>query len=294
MDIESIQQERDAGSGLTALLSTFKPSQTALLVLTGVLGYLIASRGRVEISLLLVCVALLLAVAGTTGLNMFFDRDIDSMMFRTKNRALPAGVVSPPAALFISIGLVVPGVLLAAGINLLCGLAVLSGVVIDLLLYTVLLKRKTVFSVSIGGIAGGMPTLAGYVARSGRIDLLSVSLVLLITLWSMAHIWLIASYYVEDYRRASIPMLPAIVGAEKGVAASIGVILLIDGVVLGMHLTGNCALWAFLCSLALSIPSVYFACGYLRTHRRDDIRRAYVSLSPYLGLMMTLLLLFRL
>jgi protoheme IX farnesyltransferase len=215
-------------------------------------------------------------------------------MFRTKNRALPAEHISPPAALFTSIILVIPGVLLAVGINLLCGLAVLSGVVIDLLLYTVLLKRKTPLSVSIGGIAGGMPTLAGYVARSGRIDFLSVSLVLLIALWSMAHIWLIASYYVEDYRRASIPMLPAVVGARKGVVASIGVILLINGVVLGMCLAGNCALWAFPGSLLLSLPAVYFACGYLRTHRRGDIRKAYISLSPYLGLMMTLLLLLRL
>ncbi len=294
MDIENLQQQREstAGSGLTILLSIFKPSQTALLVLTGMLGYFIASRGRVTSTLPLVSFALLLAVSGTTGLNMFFDRDIDSLMFRTEDRALPSEQMSPNTAFVISVVLVIPGVLLAARINLLCGLSVFAGFITDLFLYTVLLKRRTLFSVSVGGIAGGMPALAGYVAYSGRLDGLSLSLVLIIVLWSMAHIWLISSYYVEDYEMAAVPMLPVIVGVKKGVITSSVIVLLINVVVLGIYLTGYYTIRPFLASLLLSVPSLYFAFRYLRTNRRGYIKKAYMFLSPYLGLMMILMVLF--
>ncbi len=241
----------------------------------------------------LVSFALLLAVSGTTGLNMYFDRDIDALMFRTKDRALPSEQISPSIAFSISVALVIPGILLAAGINLLCGFAVFSGFIIDLLLYTVLLKRRSPFSVSVGGVAGGMPALAGYVAYSSRLDGLSISLVLIIALWSMAHIWLISSYYVEDYERAAVPMLPAIIGVKKGVIASSTIVLLINAVVFGLYLMGCCAIKPFLASLLLSIPSLYFASRYLRTNHRTYIKKAYLLLSPYLGLMMILLALFR-
>ncbi|MCD6289346.1 MAG: protoheme IX farnesyltransferase, partial [Anaerolineae bacterium] len=271
------------------LLSIFKPAQTALLILTGVLGYLIASMGRVDIALPIVSLSLLLSISGTTGLNMVFDRDIDSLMFRTKNRALPSEQITPDVALVVSATLTTLGILLAAKINPLCGLAVFAGSMIDLLLYTILLKRWTPISVSIGGIAGGMPALAGYTAYSGRVDGLAASLVLIITLWSMAHIWLIASYYIDDYKRANVPMLPVVIGIRRGVGASIVTILLINAVVFGMHWMGYYTSKPFLISLLLSVPSLCFAGKYLRTGRTGYIKKAYLFLSPYLGLMMMLL-----
>lgn len=263
-------------------LELFKPRQTALLVATGVLGYLIASGGSFETGLYLILLALVLAVAGTTGLNMYFDRDIDSAMFRTRKRPIPSGRISPRVALLFSLPFLFGGITLAFSVNSLAGLFVAAGSFIDLALYTILLKRKTSLNIAVGSLAGGMPAVAGYAASASGIDLLGLSLLLLVSLWSMAHIWLIASYYVEDYRRAGVPMLPVLHGIRKSVLLSLGILLAMNLTLLSLRLLRFVNFWPLLVSLFFSLPLSGILIYYLRNGGRENLRRGYRILSPYL------------
>lgn len=263
-------------------LELFKPRQTALLVTTGILGYLIASHGSLERGLYLVILSLILAVAGTTGLNMYFDRDIDSVMFRTRKRPIPSNRVSPGGAFLLSSLLLLAGLILAFRINIIVGYCVASGFFIDLVLYTVLLKRKTIWNIVVGALAGGMPALAGYTAFSGRVDLLAGCLLLLVFLWSLAHIWLIASYYIEDYRRAELPMLPVIQGIKATVFSCLGILLIMNLALFSLFILHLSNWLPLLISLLVSLPLAYTLIGYLGSGGRENLRRAYKILSPYL------------
>ncbi len=275
-------------------LELFKPRQTALLVATGILGYLIASHGSIETGLYLVILSLILAVAGTTGLNMYFDRDIDSVMFRTRKRPIPSKRVSPRSAFLLSSLLLSAGLILAFRINTIVGFCVASGFFIDLVLYTVLLKRKTIWNIVVGALAGGMPALAGYAAFSGKIDLLGGCLLLLVFLWTLPHIWLIASYYIEDYRRGGVPMLPVIHGIKVTVFSCLGILLVMNLALFSLF-TLHLSNWLpLLISLLVSLPLTYTLVSHLRSRRRENLRRAYRILSPYLLAVFLALLLVRL
>ena len=156
--------------------------------------------------LFLLSIALITDISGTTIFNMIVDKDIDSVMHRTKNRPLPSTRISVSTALFIALILVAVGVFISFLINILTGIASLLGFVIDVILYSILLKRRSWLSPLVGGIAGAMPFVGGWFAGGGDV-LGSVSWVVSISLWSCSHIWALSAFYDEDYRRANIPTL---------------------------------------------------------------------------------------
>lgn len=137
------------------LSGLFKPRQSFFLVLSGMIAYLKACELRpdpVRFSTFILSTAL--AVLGTTGVNMYLDRDIDSIMERTRRRyAIPLGLVDPDAALTVSLALAVSGLALAAHLGFWVLLAGLLGFTIDIFFYTALLKRRTFLSVVVGGFA---------------------------------------------------------------------------------------------------------------------------------------------
>ena len=174
-----------------------KSRQTLLLVATGLAGYLSARPDTLAPAMMrmpllptaaLMLLSLLAAISGTTALNMVADRDIDSRMIRTAWRPLPAGVLSPAeAALF-------GGVLLAVGLGTAYwlgatfGLLVMAGALIDLVIYTLWLKRRSAWAIIFGGVSGGMPVLAGRVLGIGEVDGLGLLLALSVLLWIPTHI----------------------------------------------------------------------------------------------------------
>lgn len=269
---------------LSSYLELFKLKQTALLITTGILGYLIASNGRVEGSFYRIILSLSLAIAGTTGLNMYFDRDIDSAMFRTKKRPIPSRKIFPMTAFFLSSLLLFAGIILAFGVNLTVGGCVVSGFFIDLILYTLLLKRKTIFNIIVGSLAGGMPAVAGYSAFSGRIDFMGFSLLLLVSLWSMGHIWLISSYYIEDYKRAKIPTLPLTHGVRFTVKVSFVILLTINLLILLLSRLGEISTFPALFSFSISLPIAGFLLSYLKKERKSFLKIVFRLFSSYLGL----------
>jgi len=232
----------------------YKPRQTVLLVFTGVVAYLKACElGFDPLHFLIYALSTTLAVAGTTGVNMYFDRDIDSVMERTRRRyALPLGLITPSKALTYSLLMVAAGLILALALNFWVFLAGLLGFLIDILLYTVLLKRRTPRNVVRGGVAGGMPAFGGWAAIKGPAAECLV-FTALIAFWSMTHIWLLASYFHDDYRRAGVPMLPVVIGERKGVIAALLTLTLAEACLLVLQLMGVMALGGVLITIPMYV-----------------------------------------
>jgi protoheme IX farnesyltransferase len=280
-----------ARQSLISYFELFKPRQSAMLVVTGILGYLIASHGSVGAGFFLIIPSLVLAVAGATGLNMYFDRDIDSAMFRTKDRPIPSKRVSTRGALLLSSLLFLAGLILAFRVKLIAGICEISGFLIYIVLYTILLRRRTSFSVVACSPAGGMPALAGYVAFSGKLDLMGGFLLLLVSLWALAHIWIIASYYVEDYQKAGVPMIPSIYGIKIAIFSIFGILLAMNLAFLPLFFLHLTTWLPPSISLLASLPSAYILFDYLRSRRREELKKAFKFLTPYLpAVFLTLLL----
>ncbi|MCS7144956.1 MAG: heme o synthase [Archaeoglobaceae archaeon] len=194
-----------------ALLEVIKPKQTLLLMITFLVSFLVAG-GREEIFLCFI--ATFLTISGTTALNMFLDRDIDALMMRTRKRPIPAGELSPRACAIYGSTLFSFGFLIALMIKFEFAFILLLGFIFDILVYTLLLKRKSPYSIILGGVAGAMPALAGWVAVKG-FTLPGFLISALVFLWIPSHIWFIAMHYEEDYRKAKIPMYPLVAGIRK-------------------------------------------------------------------------------
>ncbi len=186
--------------------SLIKSLQTGLLLFTGVAGYTSAQCPVGESSQILgLSLSLFLAIAGSTILNMVWDRDIDSKMKRTAHRPLVNGALQAKHALIVGILVSITGLGLAYLLDPLYALVVGGGLFIDVVVYTIWLKRKTAWSIVWGGISGGMPILAGRTLAVGHIDGLGLLFLLAVLLWIPTHILTFNIKNFEDYRKAGIP-----------------------------------------------------------------------------------------
>jgi protoheme IX farnesyltransferase len=193
-----------------------KSLQTLLLLATGLAGYLSARPGTAsgtEVSWMLL--SLFAAISGTTVLNMVLDRDIDAQMERTAGRPLPTGVLSSGEATLFGAALVAVGLGIAFWMDPTFGVVIAAGVIFDLLVYTVWLKRRSPWSILFGGVSGGMPILAGRALGIGRVDGLGILLALSVLTWIPAHIMTLAIKYDDDYRRAGVPTWPNVHGFDS-------------------------------------------------------------------------------
>lgn len=198
---------------LRLYLQLIKSLQTALLLVTAAAGYISGCCFNLTAaSLAAMLGSLFLAVSGSTVLNMVWDRDIDARMGRTARRPLPAGLICAREGWLLGGALTGAGLLWAAAIQPGFALVVLAGVVFDVLVYTMLLKRRTPHSIIIGGLSGGMPVLAGRVLAAGRLDAVGVLLALGVLLWIPTHILTFSIKYQHDYARAGVPTFPAVYG----------------------------------------------------------------------------------
>jgi len=196
--------------------SLIKSLQTLLLLATGLTGYLSARpNDTTSTTVLLMLLSLFAAISGTTALNMVIDRDIDAQMNRTAHRPLPSGILTPFAASLFGGGLAVLGVGTAFWLGWLYGLVISAGLFFDLVVYTVWLKRRSVWAIMFGGISGGMPILAGRALGTDRIDVLGLLLALSVVTWIPSHVMTLAIKYAEDYRQAQVPTWPNVRGSDS-------------------------------------------------------------------------------
>jgi protoheme IX farnesyltransferase len=215
-EISATAARPQLGEKLRGYWALTKSRQTLLLLATGVAGYLTARPHSASLrEAVLMLVSLFAAVSGTTALNMVFDRDIDARMARTADRPLPRGALSPGEATLFGGVLVALGLGIGLWMNVIFGIAIAGGVVFDLLVYTLWLKRRSPWSIVFGGISGGMPILAGRALGADQVDGLGLLLALSVLAWIPAHIMTLAMKYADDYRQAGIPTWPTVHGFDS-------------------------------------------------------------------------------
>src|SRR5690606_10419178 len=194
-----------------------KPRIMALILTTGFMTILLAADGLPPFPLLLAAVlGTALASASANTLNMYFDRDIDAIMTRTRSRPLPAGRVEPAHAFVFGVVLGIASfVLLSTAVNLLSAVLAVAGILFYVLVYTLGLKRRTPQNIVIGGAAGAVPPLIGWAAVTGTVEWPAILLFAIIFLWTPPHFWALALLKNEDYVRAGVPMMPVVRGEEE-------------------------------------------------------------------------------
>lgn len=225
-----------------------KSMQTGLLLITGIAGFASARCPVVSWQILVGLIgSLFFAISGSTVLNMVYDRDIDSKMSRTTHRPLVTGIVSKNEAFLLGILLSIVGVVWALSLSALFGFVVFLGLFFDAVVYTVLLKRRTPWSIVWGGISGGMPILAGRVLGSGQIDMIGLLFTLAILLWIPTHILTFSIRYQKDYQSAGVPTFPSWYGVK------------ITRLIIAVSSVGAAI------AIAIGLFSLGISWGYLRT-----------------------------
>jgi len=181
-------------------------------------GFLFASHGRPDTALLAATVTgISLVVAAGCVFNNLADRDLDRLMERTRNRVLARGLMAPKTAVLYGTLLALAGLaLLGAKANVLCVALVLGGLFIYAAAYSLYLKRRSLFAVAIGSLAGAVPPVAGYCAAADRFDLGALLLLTIFTLWQIPHSHAIAIFRLNDFKTAGLPVLPV----KRGLAVT--------------------------------------------------------------------------
>ena len=192
-----------------------KPGIVGGNAITVIAGFFLASGKTIDWLLLFVTlVGLSLVVASGCVFNNYIDRDIDGRMERTKNRALVKGIISPRSALIYATHLGVLGFfILFFYTNLLTSIIALVGLFVYVIVYSLWLKRNSVYGTIVGSISGAVPPVVGYLAVNNTVDMGVVFLFFILAFWQIPHSLAIAIYRLSDYTKAKIPVLPV----KKGI-----------------------------------------------------------------------------
>ena len=223
-----------------------KSLQTGLLVSTGLAGYMSARCPVFTIPTMIgLLVSLIASISGSTILNMWWDRDIDARMGRTKKRPLASGAINAREALTVGLLVSAFGVGLAVYMDALYGLIIFSGLFFDVVVYTMWLKRRTCWSIVWGGISGGMPILAGRALGLGGLDWIGAVLALGVLFWIPTHILTFSMRYFNDYQAAGVPTFPSTYGFST-TRATIAISSILAALAMGAAAWGIGMEWGFL------------------------------------------------
>ncbi len=201
---------------VAAYVGLTKPRVIELLLLTTVPVMFFAQRGVPPLGLVAATVVGgSLSAGSASALNCVYDRDIDEQMRRTRRRALPRHLVTPRAALVFGLALgVVSTVVLLLWVNVLSAVLAVVANAFYVLVYTMVLKRRTTQNIVWGGLAGCFPALIGWTAVTGSLAWEPVVLFGVVFFWTPPHTWALALRYRDDYAQVDVPMLPVVASAH--------------------------------------------------------------------------------
>lgn len=247
-----------------------------LVVATG--GFLLAAKGTIDFSLLastLLGIAFIIAAAAI--FNNYIDRDIDSLMARTKKRVLVLALVPPKNAIMYGCILGIAGfVVLVATTNLSTVLIGAIGLFSYVILYSTA-KRRSIYGTLVGSISGAMPPVAGYTAVTGHLDMGALLLFLILVFWQMPHFYAIAIYRLKDYKAAKIPVLPAKNGIEHTKRQILFYITLFTLPISGLTIYGYTGYTFIGVMGVLSLTWLFFSGqGFRATNDRDWARKMFL------------------
>lgn len=279
---------------LAAYLEVTKPPSVFLLTFTAV-GAMVVAAGGQSISagcFLRAVVAVALGCAGANTLTCYIDRDIDPLMERTRRRPLPTRRIYPPQrALCWGLFLSALSLLLAWLINPLSCFWGLVGLLDNVLVYSLLVKRRSPLNVILGGLSGGVPVLYGWAVVHNQVALTPLLIAALVVLWIPNHIWNLAIFHTEDYQRVKVPMLPAIYSFEKTVRCIVATVLLMFGCSIALYFAGGFGRLYLAAALALGAAVVAGNLWLIFRPSRELAWRLYKLSSPYLFLLFAAMML---
>jgi heme o synthase len=278
---------RDVNGAVLAYVRLTKPRIVLLLVITTIPAMMLADGGLPSPWLILATVVGGSIVAGgANALNMYFDRDIDELMLRTRDRPVPAGQIEPEKAALFGLTLALGGFLfLEWTVNLLAAALTLAAFGFYVLVYTVLLKRATSLNIVIGGAAGAMPPVIGWAAVNNEVAVPALIMFVIVTLWTPPHFWALSLNYSRDYERAGVPMLPVVAGPAQTKRQIFAYSLALVVVSLLLAFWSDAGVVYFAAAFALGGGFLYYALRLLRSsspRAASDLFRYSIA---YLGLL---------
>ena len=258
-----------AGADWRDWLVLLKPRVVSLVVFTGWIGLFLAP-GRLNPVLAFTAILCIAVAAGAAGaLNMWYERDLDARMHRTRRRPIPAGRIEPGAALAFGVTLSVASVLVMWLATNLCAATILAvSIGFYVFVYTIWLKRRTPQNIVIGGAAGAFPPLIGWAAVTGSVGVLPLLLFGIVFFWTPPHFWSLALYACQDYGRAGVPMLPVVAGARKTRRQIFSYSLVLGGVSVLPWALGYAGAVYGVAACALGLG--FIALSWLVLHDRQD------------------------
>ncbi|KQT49875.1 heme o synthase [Devosia sp. BK] len=263
-------------------LALLKPRVMSLVVFTALVGMLVAPGGINPIIGLIAIICIAIGGGASGALNMWYDADIDAIMSRTQNRPIPAGRISEGEAL--SFGLVLSAFsvsLLGLATNWVAGGLLAFTIFFYAVIYTMWLKRSTPQNIVIGGAAGAFPAMIGWAAVSGTITWESLSLFLIVFLWTPPHFWALALYKQSDYAAAGVPMMPNVAG-EASTKRQIFVYSVILAVSSFVPIYLGVGSWIYgVVAAATGAAFIYLAVRILRAPNSVDMKKAARRLFTY-------------
>ena len=214
--INIISQDNEELPYISTVIDYFelmKPKVMSLVIFTTVVGMYLAPNHLHPVLALVSIIAIALGAGSAGAINQWIDQDVDSLMSRTKERPIPSGRVDPAEAITFSLvtGLI-SIILLGLASNWLAASLLFFTIFFYSIIYSILLKRRTPQNIVIGGAAGSLPPVIGWVSMTGDISLFPVLMFMIIFFWTPPHFWALALVKSEDYKRARIPMMPNVVG----------------------------------------------------------------------------------
>jgi protoheme IX farnesyltransferase len=233
-------------------------------------------------------IAITAGCAAADTLTCYIDRDIDALMDRTKGRPLPGKRIDPPEkALAWGLFLAALSLVLSLILSPLAALWMFVGLFDNVVIYSLLAKRRSCTNILLGSVSGGMPVLFGWAVVQANVTWTPLLLSLLVITWTPNHIWNLAIRYRDDYARANVPMLPVVTNLRRAVNLIVMSVILMVAESLILGIVGDFGSIYF--SLAIAGGLISLA-GHAYLYLRPTERNAWLMFklsSLYLALVFT-------
>jgi len=272
--------------GFKEIFEVSKPRIIILLVITAVTSMYAGSKfvgpelGGYDIFHIIIAGAL--ASAGSSALNHFYDRDIDSKMERTSKRPIPSGRIHSRTVLIYGLSVSIVSVVYAAfTLGPVCTFFIALGIFFYVIIYTVWLKRRNPSNIVIGGFAGSAASMAGWAGATGSIDILGFLIGFLVFVWTPSHFWCLAMKIRDDYAEANVPMLPVLIGMERTSKYILANTIILIPYSLMLYAFGMGIIYTIIAAVAGGLMLLYHY-KLTQTPTSDFAWKAYKVTAPYL------------
>jgi protoheme IX farnesyltransferase len=275
-------------------VTLLKPRVMSLVVFTGFAG-MVTAPGTLHPVLGFIAILCIAVGAGAAGaINMWYDRDIDALMSRTKDRPIPAGRMAPDEALAFGIVLSIASVtVMALAVNFAAAALLALSIAFYVFVYTIWLKRSTPQNIVIGGAAGAFPPMIGWASVTGDVSLTALALFAIIFLWTPPHFWALSLFRSGEYARAGVPMLPVVAGVRETKRQILIYSLALLPVTLAPWALGSAGLIYAAAALVFGLLMIAGALAVWRDSGDTAAKRLFGFSIVYLFLVFTLLIIDR-